>query len=428
MPNPPSTLQHFTLANGLRVYLREDRRAPLVSIQLWYHVGASYEPAGQSGLSHALEHLMFEGSSKLAPGEYTSLMILIGGEPNAFTTVDATVYPLTVPSHRVEIPLEAMADAMASASFEEAPFTRERDIVLSERRKNVDNNPLASAIEAHEALAHGSSPYASPVIGHRADLEQLTSATTRSWKQTWYHPNNATLAVAGSIGLEQLQAMVERHFADIAQAELPAAAQPRQDAVLAKRTQTVSKPGLRDGVLMSFNVPSRATASSTEQALALSLLPDLLCDGYGARLRRLLINDETILLNMSCKYASLSRGDTLFSIYAYTNPSKGSQQEAAERLFAELGKLAETGPTQAELERARARLLARQVFGRDNIANQAAAIGEFAVGGLDPLLMDNDAQGLKAVTLEHVKEAAAQFLREDLQTITFLQTEESRDD
>jgi zinc protease len=85
----------FTLANGLRVYLREDNRAPLVSVQLWYHVGSSYEPEGHTGLSHALEHLLFEGSSKLAPGQYSALMSRLGGDPNAFTYADATVFPLT---------------------------------------------------------------------------------------------------------------------------------------------------------------------------------------------------------------------------------------------------------------------------------------------------------------------------------------------
>lgn len=428
MPTPPSTLQHFTLANGLRVYLREDHRAPLVSVQLWYHVGASYESTGQSGLSHALEHLMFEGSSKLAPGEYSSLMSLIGGEPNAFTTADATVYPLTLPSNRLEIPLEAMADAMASASFEESAFARERDVVISERRRNVDNHPLSSAIESHKALAHGNSPYASPVIGHKVDLDSLTSASARAWKQTWYHPNNATLAVVGSVSLALLQTLVERHFAAIAAGDLPAAQLPRHDALLGKRSQTLSKPGLRSGLLMSFNTPGRATAASPEQASALSLLPDLLGEGYGSRLRRSLMNDDNILHSLSTHYDPLTRGDTLFSLYAYTNPGKVTTEEAAQRLFAELTNLADSGPRQAELKRARARLLARQVFARDDIARQAEVIGKFAAGGLDPLRIDEESQALQAVTPEQIQDAAAQFFREDRQTITFLQAKDSRDD
>ena len=100
MTEHPPSVQFFSLANGLRVYLREDHRAPLVSVQLWYHVGSSYEPDGHTGLSHALEHLLFEGSSKLASGQYSTLMTRLGGDPNAFTQEDATVFPLTLPASR----------------------------------------------------------------------------------------------------------------------------------------------------------------------------------------------------------------------------------------------------------------------------------------------------------------------------------------
>ena len=131
-PSPPlmaSSKGSFTLANGLHVCLREDHRAPLVSVQLWYHVGSSYEPEGHTGLSHALEHLLFEGSSKLAPGQYSTLMTRLGGDPNAFTYSDATVFPLTLPTRHLEIALEAMADVMASATLGDTPFARELAVV-----------------------------------------------------------------------------------------------------------------------------------------------------------------------------------------------------------------------------------------------------------------------------------------------------------
>lgn len=179
-----SSLQHFTLANGLKVYLREDHRAPLASVQLWYHVGSSYEPEGHTGLSHALEHLMFEGSSKLAEGEYSRLMTRLGGDPNAFTFEDATVYPITLPTSRMEVVLEAMADAMATATLGEAPFKRELAVVMAERRANVDNNPFAVALEQNKLLAYGKCSYATPIIGFKQDLQQLTQAAARNWYQS----------------------------------------------------------------------------------------------------------------------------------------------------------------------------------------------------------------------------------------------------
>lgn len=207
-PAPPAlagSVYTFTLANGLRVYLREDNRAPLVSVQLWYHVGSSYEPEGHTGLSHALEHLLFEGSSKLAPGQYSALMSRLGGDPNAFTYPDATVFPLTLPRNRLEIALEALADVMASATLSDMPFARELAVVMAERREDIDNSPLALAVEHHQLLVYGNSGYGNPVTGHKTDLDHMTPTAARTWYQTWYHPNNATLAVAGDIALAQLQ-------------------------------------------------------------------------------------------------------------------------------------------------------------------------------------------------------------------------------
>lgn len=427
MPTLPPSVQRFTLSNGLQVYLRQDHRAPLVSAQLWYHVGGSHEADGQTGLSHLLEHLMFEGSSKLAPGEYSTLMTRIGAEPNAFTTHDATVYPLTLPANRLEIGLEAMADAMASATLDAPPFERERNVVIAERRNRVDNNPLGLAFERHALLAHGNSRYAHPALGHLNDLQQLTEAHARAWHQAWYRPNNATLAVAGAIDLAHLQRLVERHFAAIAPASLPPAPIPRADTSLAQRSQTLRQRGLRNGVLLSFNVPSQCTATHVAQTQALSLIPDLLSEGRGARLKHQLVYQTPLLQALTCRYDPLQRGDTLLNLYAYTADAT-SPQAAAERLFAEFEELGRTAPTPEELERAKARLRARQVFARDDIADQAHAIGKRAAIGLDPTLMDHEQQAVDSVDAEQVRQAAAQFLTAQRGALTFMHAEEKSDE
>ncbi|QXH51254.1 insulinase family protein [Pseudomonas fakonensis] len=423
--NPqPFPLQHFTLSNGLQVYLRQDHRAPLVSAQLWYHVGASHEHTGQTGLSHMLEHLMFEGSSKLAPGEYSTLMTRIGAEPNAFTVDDATSYPLTLPANRLEIGLEAMADAMASATLDVAPFNRELNVVMAERRSQVDNSPLAQALERHNSLAHGQSPYASPVIGHLADLQRLTPAAAHAWYKAWYHPNNATLAVVGAVRLEHLQTLVCRHFAAIAAQPLPVTVQPRASASLSRRSQLIRQQGLREGVLMSFNVPSAATAAPPELAQALSLLPGLLGEGSSARLKQRLISESGLVQALSCRYDPLKRGDTLLDLYAFTNADVATPEAVAQRVLDELRRLGQTAPDAHELARAKARLLARQVFARDDIGEQAHAIGLRAVSGLDPRLMDTEQQAMQTVTGEMICEAATLFLTEARATLTYMHGQE----
>ena len=421
-PTPVPSVQAFSLANGLRVYLREDRRAPLASVQLWYHIGASYEPEGHTGLSHALEHLLFEGSSKLASGQYATLMTRLGGDPNAFTHAEATVFPLTLPVSRLEVALEAMADTMATATLGDASFARELAVVMAERRADVDNNPLALALEQHQLLAHGTSPYATPVIGYKADLAAMTPAAARTWYQTWYHPNNATLAVAGDIDLQQLQTLVTRHFAAIPAHRLPLQQAPVEAPKLAQRSQTLRLQGLRPGLILSFNLPSQRTASSSTQAHALRLLPDLLTEGQAATLQRRLLIDEPVLQALKSSYEPYRRGDSLLTLYAYCNVTP---EAAADRLMAEIEAFRQTLPSPQDLQRAKARLLARQVFARDDIEEQAEAIGRQAVCGLDPIALDEDREANEAVTTEQVRQAAHDYLTPPRMATTFLHPQET---
>ncbi|WP_336332736.1 pitrilysin family protein [Pseudomonas putida] len=423
-PTPASAVSSFTLANGLRVYLREDHRAPLVSAQMWYHVGASYEPEGHTGLSHALEHLLFEGSSKLAAGQYSALMTHLGGAPNAFTLSDATVFPLTLPASRLEIALEAMADVMASATLSDAPFARELAVVMAERREDVDNSPLALAVENHLLLAYGNSGYGTPVIGHNADLGHMTRAAARTWYQTWYHPNNATLAVAGDITLPQLQMLVARHFAAIPAHRLPMQQAPTAPPGLLRRCQTLRLQGLYTGVIISFNLPSQCTAGSDTQAYALRLLPDILADGQASTLQRRLVLDEPLLQSLRPSYEPWQRGDSLLTVYAFCSPQV-TPEAAAERLMREIEAFRQSAPTKQDLQRAKARLLARQLFERDDIGKQAAAIGKQAACGLDPTVLDNERQAIEAVTAEQVGQAAYEYLTEARSAITFMHHKES---
>ncbi|QJQ22894.1 insulinase family protein [Pseudomonas sp. SK] len=423
-PTPTSAVQSLILDNGLRVYLREDHRAPLVSVQLWYHVGSSYEPQGHTGLSHALEHLLFEGSSKLAPGEYSTLMTRLGGNPNAFTYSDATVFPLILPANRVEIALEAMADVMASATLSDLPFARELAVVMAERRENIDNDPLMLALEHHHLLSYGDSGYGTPVIGHKTDLEHITLAAAQTWYRTWYHPNNATLAVAGDLTLAQLQTLVTRHFAEIPAHRLPARRVPMGLANPTKRQQTLRLPGLYAGVALGFNVPSQCTARSDTQGYALRLLPEILANGHASRLQRLLVLEVRLVEGMRATYEPWQRGDSMLALYAICSPHV-TPEAAAERLMLEVDAFRQAAPTKQDLERAKARLLARQLFERDDINKQAHAIGKQAACGLDPVALDAEQQAIEAVTVEQVAQAAYEYLTESRAAMTFMHSKES---
>lgn len=422
-PTPP--LQQFTLDNGLRVYLREDHRAPLVVSQLWYHVGSSYEPPGQSGLSHALEHLMFEGSSKIAPGQYSRILSRLGAEENAFTLDDATVFHQTLPVSRLEVALEAMADAMGSARLGETEFDREIDVVMAERRTHHDDDPFVLTRERSQALAYSQSSYRTPMIGYRHDLERMTVNDLRNWHQAWFHPNNATLVIVGDITLSQLRPLVERQFAALRNAELPASRTPRELDPPGERRLEVTLPGLNEGVSMRFNTPSLATAESPAPAYALSLLPHLLTEGVSSRLTRKLAREEALLTYISSDYSAYQRGDSLFSLHAFPNAQKQiSLRQAEDAIWNLIEDLRQSPPSAQELQRAKARLTSSMVFERDSMDRQADAIGIFAASGLDPTLLDTEIHEVQKVSALQIQEAVRDYLTRDRLTVTYMHDKE----
>ena len=210
---PPT--HQWTLDNGLEVLVREDHRAPVITVMVWYRVGSVDEPPGSTGISHVLEHLMFKNTKHLAPGEYSQLVNRFGGSNNAFTSYDFTGYYQQYEASRLPLALELEAERMVNLRVDPEEFQRERNVVLEERRQRVEDNPTSLAWEKFMAIARPGTGYASPVIGWRRDLEHLTPEMVRDWYRRYYHPSNAVLVVAGGVGAnrrlrERLQHMVEQ--------------------------------------------------------------------------------------------------------------------------------------------------------------------------------------------------------------------------
>ncbi|WP_053388453.1 M16 family metallopeptidase [Pseudomonas sp. 10-1B] len=415
----PLPLQHFTLDNGLSVYLRTDPSSQLAAVQLWYQVGSSHEPAGHSNLSHLLEHLIFEGSSKLPAGQYSRVIARLGGHANASTHEDATAYEISLPISRLPIALEIMADAMNSATFGQPELNREKKAVEDERRLKFDNRPDQQAYDSHRGLAHGSNPYGQPSFGPPADLGNIELETLRTWYATWYRPNNATLVVVGNIDLPALRQQMEQYFASLPSAPLPERPIPRQDVRLQERKQTISRPGLRDGLLMSFNVPSKATAADAATAPALELIREVLAEGFSARLYSDLVRDKRLLTGISFHYQPLLRGDTLLTIAAYVNSTNSTPEQAAQAVYQHLDELRNTPVPTPELQRAKLRMLARRLF-TNSSAFQAEQIGAAAAAGIPAAAIDQDTQIIRDLDCQKVQQVALAYLGRERLTTTYL--------
>ncbi|MBA1202325.1 insulinase family protein [Pseudomonas capeferrum] len=423
--SPHTSLQGFRLDNGLQVYLHEDHRAPIISAQLWYHVGSSHEPEGHSGLTHALEHLIFEGTRKLTADQYKTLLARLGSEANAFTTADATVFYQTLPASRLEIALEVMADSMQNATLGEADFARELQVIKAERRTEVEDSPMALAMERIHALAYGHSPYATPVIGYRQYLEDLSLATLRVWYQTWYHPNNATLVIVGDTTLEALQALVERHFGTLSPAPLRSRDPVPPSDAPGERRLVIAQAGLGERLVMAFNTPSLFTAGNTEDALALSLVPQLLSEGVNARLRKHRTGSAPTFQYLRAEYTLVQQGDSLLTLIAVPNSEQHVSLEDAEAsIWEAIESLQYVRVDEHELRRAKARQLAERVFAADDLAAQGRAIGSHAVSGVPPERLEDDRQALQNLTALRLQQAAQHYLTRDRVTVAYLRNEE----
>ena len=423
----PQPTHEFTLDNGLKVIVREDHRAPVVVSQLWYKVGSSYETPGQTGLSHALEHMMFKGSRKLGPGEASRILRDLGAEENAFTSDDYTAYYQVLAKDRLEVALEMEADRLAGLSLPEDEFLREIEVIKEERRMRTDDNPTGLAYERFLALAYPASSYSIPTVGWMHDLERMTLDDLRQWHTRWYSPNNATLVIVGDVQPEQVHALVERHFGSIPARAVPEARLPLElDEPGARRSTQYLKTRL-PSLMLGFNVPSLSTSQNPSEIHALRLISALLSGGDSARLPAQLERQQELVAGAGSWYNAFARGDSLFVLSATPNVQKNISLEQTEQaLWHQLKALQDNPPAAAELARVRAQLIASEVYARDSITRQARSIGLLETVGLSWQLLDSDFDSLNAITPDDIQAAARRFFTPQRSTTLYVLPEEAR--
>ncbi|QXI28222.1 M16 family metallopeptidase [Pseudomonas vanderleydeniana] len=423
----PQPTHEFTLDNGLKVVVREDHRAPVVVSQVWYKVGSSYETPGQTGLSHALEHMMFKGSEKVGPGEASLILRDLGAEENAFTSDDYTAYYQVLARDRLGVAFELEADRMASLRLPADEFSREIEVIKEERRLRTDDKPMGKAFERFKAMAYPASGYHTPTIGWMADLDRMKVEELRHWYQSWYVPNNATLVVVGDVTPDEVKNLAQRYFGSIARRDTPPAKIPRELDEPGERLITLHVKTQLPSLMLGFNVPSIATAQDPRSVNALRLIAALLDGGYSARLATQLERGEELISGGSASYNAYTRGDSLFTLSAMPNVQKKKTLANAEAgLWRLLDQLKSKPPTAEELERVRAQVIAGLVYERDSITSQATAIGQLETVGLSWKLMDSELADLQSVTPEDIQKAARTYFTRERLSVAHVLPEETR--
>ena len=407
------------LANGLRVIVKTDRRAPVVAAVVWYKVGSIDEVSGGTGVAHVLEHMMFKGTKSLAAGEYSRTIAAAGGRDNAFTSTDFTGYFATLQKSNLDLMLRLEADRMANLTLSPEEFAKEIKVVMEERRWRTDDQPRSLVYEQLMATALTAHPYRNPIVGWMSDLENMRVEDAREFYRRWYVPNNAVLVVVGDVEPSEVFELAQKRFGAIPPRPLPMRKPQDEPPQLGAKRVVVKAPAELPYVMMAFRVPVLRDAEKDWEPYALEMLSAVLDGSEAARLRRALIREERVASVANASYESVSRGPGFF--YLYGAPTQGrTVAEVEQGLRREMAKIAEHGVSDEELERAKAQAIAAQVFQRDSMFYQARVIGVLETAGIPHQTIDLQLKKLREMTSDQVREVARKYFREDALSIAYL--------
>ncbi|MBL8258257.1 MAG: insulinase family protein [Candidatus Competibacteraceae bacterium] len=413
-------VHEFNLANGLKVLVREDRRAPVVVSQIWYKVGSSYEPSGLTGISHLLEHLMFKGTTEVPGGEFSRLIAANGGDENAFTSRDYTAYFQTLEKERLELSFRLEADRMRHLVLKPDDVSKEAQVVAEERRLRTEDQPEALTQEQFLAAAYVTSSYRQPIIGWMQDLQAIKPDDLRRWYQQWYAPNNATLVVVGDVDPGKVRELAEKHFGPLQASEL---APPKASAEIpqqGERRIVVKTPAEVPYVTLGYKTPTFKTAAEAWEPYALDVLGGILDAGSSARLSRNLIRGSQVAAAAGAGYSPTARLDELFVLAG--NPAPGrTNADLEQALRAEVARLREELVSAEELARVVAQVVAAEVYQQDSLFYQAMRLGTLETVGLGWNKLDDYVQRIQAVTPEQVRDVARKYLIDDRLTVATLE-------
>ena len=364
----------YTLPNGLRVILLEDHSTPIVHVTLWYHVGSKNEKPGRTGFAHLFEHMMFKGSRNVQPEAHTSYIASVGGQSNAYTTEDTTVFWQTLPAQYLPLALWLEADRMASLRVEDATFKTEREVVKEERRQRVDNQPYGRLSEIIYATAFTTHPYRFPVIGSMADLEAASIEDVREFHRTYYRPDNATLVIAGDFDPAVARQLVEKEFSKVPK---PTGTVPREIPAEPKRTRELRTTVEEDVPLPAVVVAYPITFDGHPDSYPLHIAAKVLSDGTSSRIYQRLVYKERLALS-AFGQANLIEHPNLFYAVAIVAPGRTPQQ-VADALIEEMDKLVKEPITTRELERSKNQFARDYVLGRQTLQQKASTLAHAVV-------------------------------------------------
>lgn len=409
-----SSVQEYALDNGLKILFIEDHKIPLATFQIWYKVGSIDEPAGKSGMSHLLEHMMFKGTPKYGSKVLSEMVQRKGGMDNAFTTKDYTMYYETLPSGSISLPIEFEADRMKNLTFKD--LESERRVVMEERRMRTDDDPQNLLYEETLAASLKVQAYRKPIIGWMAEIAAITSDDLGTHYDTYYSPDNAFIILSGDVYPDEVMPLIKSEFGSIkpsgGRLKRIRTVEPEQqgEKIVYLNSESAELPY----ILMAYHVPSFPDKDS----FALDVLSSILSGGKSSRLYRGLVYEKRLAIDASSDYADLNRDPFVFILSATVAPGM-EIKEVEKALDTEIEKIKNDPPSGEEVQKAKNQVEASFEFARDSSYSEAMYTGMFHILG-DWKLKEQYLDGIRNVTSIEVQDVARRYLTKQNSTVGYL--------
>jgi zinc protease len=393
-----------TLPNGLNVVLLEDHSTPIVHLQIWYHVGSKNERPGRTGFAHLFEHMMFKGSKNVEPEGHPSYISSVGGQSNAYTTEDATVFWETVPSQYLPLVLWLEADRMATLRIEEKTFKTEREVVKEERRMRVENQPYGRLQEIISDEAFTVHPYKHPVIGSMKDLEAASIDDVRDFFQTYYVPNNATAVIVGDFDTKEALSLVSQYLGRVPKSDRPVPRDiPKEPPQTKERRVHLEETWPLPAVVVAYHI----TFDGNPDSYPLHVASKILSDGQSSRIYRKLVYEKGIAL-AAFGGGNIIEDPNLFFAVAIVQPGH-APEEAEKALIAELDRLRTEPVSGTELQQAKNQFARDYILQRESDQSKAEVLGHAVVIHNDIKTADGEFDIFQNLTVADVQRVARTY-------------------
>ncbi|HJT68107.1 MAG TPA: insulinase family protein, partial [Pyrinomonadaceae bacterium] len=402
---PPTPIEQFTLANGLRVVLSPDRAIPVVSVAVYYDVGSRNEREGRTGFAHLFEHMMFQGSENVPKAAHFQYIFNAGGTMNGTTSTERTNYFETLPSNYLPLAFWLESDRMRSLKVTQENLDNQRHAVQEEKRLRYDNQPYVNAFLRINELIFTNPANAHSTIGSMEDLDAATIDDVREFFRIYYAPNNAVLTVVGDFDNAEARELVDKYFSNIPSQPLPPPVDVSETDNIAIPAETFHDPlAPAPAFMLGWKIPARRTPDF----YALSLAGTLLFEGDSSRLYQKLVKGDESVVSIEGGVDE-RRGPSALYIFALPKPGQ-DVNHIRQQISDEIQRISIDGPTDAEMEKLRNSLCIDAVRGRQSTMYRAQRIAEFALYDSNPRLVDSELDHYLNVTAADIKRAASRYL------------------